>query len=75
MSTHTIKGRVFKLMVIATLAGGSISVRGCSPSVRDTLLNGLQTTANALTNTLVQTFFTALQQNDSGTGGAGLTTT
>ena len=77
MSRRGFRGRLLRLAATLTLAGSSIQLRGCDPAVRDSLLSGLETTAQALANTLVQSFFTALQNNDGGTtgGSGGLTTT
>lgn len=77
MSRRGFRGRLLRLGVTLTLAGSAIQLRGCDPAVRDSLLTGLETTAQALATTLVQSFFTALQNNDdsSSGGSGGLTTT
>jgi len=38
-----------------------LSLSGCDPTVRDTLLTGLQTSATTLLTTVLDAFFTALQ--------------
>ncbi len=68
MSSRGIRRRTVRLLMALTLSAGAMSVNGCNPAVRDTLLAGLQTTANSLANTLVQSFFTALQNNVSDSG-------
>ncbi len=73
MPKRGIRSRMLRLVMALTLSGSAISVRGCDPAVRDTLLSGIQTTANALADALVQTFFTSLQ-NNLGDGGSGQTT-
>ncbi len=73
MHKRRLKRRVISLLTALTLAGSSIQVRGCDPAVRDTLLAGLETTVNALADTLIQTFFSALADDDAG-GAGGITT-
>ncbi len=69
------RGRVVRLLAALTLGGSAIQVHGCDAAVRDTLLAGLETTTNALADTLITAFFTALQDDDGGlAGGGGLTT-
>lgn len=74
MCRRGFRGRMLRTLAAFTIAGSSISVRGCDPVVRDTLLAGIETTANALADTLISTFFAALEDNDS-TGSGGLTST
>ncbi len=60
----------------ALLMGGSVLQLGsCDPTVRSTLLTGLEATASTLTQTFITAYFTGLQQNVDGTGSTGLTTT
>lgn len=63
--------------ITAIALGGSLFQFGsCDPAVRDALLSGLETTSQALAQTLIQAFFTGLEDSsDSGSGGTGLTTT
>jgi len=51
-----------------------LQVSGCDPAVRDTLLVGLESTTNALVDTLISAFFISLTDED-GSDGGGLTTT
>ncbi|MEE9293840.1 MAG: hypothetical protein V3W34_02595 [Phycisphaerae bacterium] len=74
MNRRGFRRRALHVLAALTLAGGSIQVRGCDPAVRDTLLAGLETTVNALADTLIQTFFAALQDDSSGGGVGGATT-
>ncbi len=60
-------------MVAALAIGGSIFQLGaCDADVRSTLLSGLQTTTEALADTLIEVFFTSLADEDK--AGSGLTT-
>ena len=55
------------------LVGGSVfQLSGCDPTVRATLLDGLETTTSSLSSALISAFFLSLQ-DDSGNGS--LTTT
>jgi len=64
-------------MVLSLAAGGTVmQLSGCDPTVRGTLVTGLETTTTSLVDTLISAFFTSLNNNSSGTGtGTGLTTT
>ncbi len=64
------------LRVVAGIAiGGSVfQIGGCDPTVRSTLLAGLATTTEALTDTLISAFFTGLTNDDSSAGSAGSST-
>ena len=53
---------------------GATCAIGCDPAVRDTLLVGLESTTNALVDTLISAFFISLTDED-GSDGGGLTTT
>ena len=68
MSRRGLSRRAVRLFMTLTLSAGALSVNGCNPAVREVLIAGLQTTVNALVNTLVQSFFTALQNNVGGSG-------
>ncbi len=59
----------------ALLMGGSVLQLGsCDPTVRSTLLTGLEATASTLTQTFITAYFTGLQDDVTG-GSSGLTTT
>lgn len=61
-------------LLAAFAVGGSVFQLGsCDPQVRATLLAGLATTTEALTDTLISVFFSSLAQDTAGSGG--LTTT
>lgn len=38
-----------------------LSLSGCDPTIRDTLLTGIQTSASTLLTSVLEAFFTALQ--------------
>jgi hypothetical protein len=60
----------------ALLMGGSVLQLGsCDPTVRSTLLTGLEATASTLTQTFITAYFTGLQQNVDDGNNSGLTTT
>lgn len=76
MSIRGIQRRARKAAVLMVVGGSLFQVGSCDPTVRSTLLTGLQTTTEALFDTLVATFFTSLaNDNNVGGGSGGLTTT
>ncbi|NOX58738.1 MAG: hypothetical protein GXP29_07770 [Planctomycetes bacterium] len=59
----------------ALFVGGSVLQLGsCDPTVKNTLLTGLEATASTLTQTFITAFFVGLQDDANG-GTTGLTTT
>lgn len=64
-----------RLVGSAAVGGCVFQLGSCDPNVRATLLSGLATTTEALTDTLIQTFFTSLAEDAAGGGTAGQTTT
>lgn len=76
MAKRSFCGRVGKWLLVAAAGGSIAQVSGCDPTVRTTLLTGLEATTNSLAQTLISAFFISLQ-NNQGTGGSGtgLTTT
>ncbi|NOS99141.1 MAG: hypothetical protein HOP29_00765 [Phycisphaerales bacterium] len=75
MATRGIRGRWMRLVGTVAVGGCVLQLGSCDPNVRTTLLSGLATTTEALTDTLIQTFFTSLAQDAAGGSGAGQTTT
>ena len=66
------KRRRFSRALAALLMGGSLlQLSSCDPTVRSTLLTGLEATSSTLVQTFVTAFFTGLQNDDDTT----LTTT
>jgi len=76
MTLRGIRKRSLRLLAVVAFGGSVFQLGGCDPTVRASLLTGLETTTQALTNTLIQTFFQSLQDNATtgGTGAGGLTT-
>ena len=55
--------------VTAVALGGTVFQLGsCDPTVRSTLLGGLESTTATLANTIITAFFVSLQDDDSGSG-------
>jgi len=71
------KKRLLRWGAPLAIGGTAFQIGGCDPEVRSTLLAGLATTTQALTDTLIQVFFTSLEDAESGSAGSsgGLTTT
>ena len=69
------KPGVYKRFVRFTLAvalgGAPLVASGCDPTVKATVLAGLETTTSSLTNTLISAYFLSIADDAT----AGLTTT
>ncbi len=69
MRTKGFNGRLLK-SVLAVAVGGSVFQSGsCDPTVRSTLLTGLETTTTSLANTIIQAYFVSLQEDTTDTSG------
>ncbi len=64
--------RFLRTAMAIAVGGSTFQLSGCDPSVRDTLLGGLETTTQGLSTALISAFFLTLD-DDSASGG--LTTT
>lgn len=73
MTLRRTRRRMLRVVTAFAVGGSVFQLGSCDPIVRSTLLAGLATTTEALTDTLIQTFFASLA-DDAG-GGGGLTTT
>ena len=63
-------------MAVSLLVGGSLFQLGsCDPTVRATLLSGLEQTTGTLLNTVNSAFFISLQDDDEQSDNSALTTT
>lgn len=58
--------RALRLMLLACCGGTMLQATSCSPGVRDSLLQGLQTTSTTLTTILIQALFDGLGDDGSG---------
>ena len=71
------KPGVYKRFVRFTLAvalgGAPLVASGCDPTVKATVLAGLETTSSSLANTLISAYFISLA--DDAAAGGSLTTT
>lgn len=77
MAKRGLRRRALRFFAPVVIGGSMFQLGSCDPTVRDTLLAGLETTTEALTDTLIRVFFTGLMDDNSsnGSGTAGLTTT
>jgi hypothetical protein len=75
MAMRGYKQRFLRLVAAVAIGGSVFQLGGCDPTVRSTLLMGLESTTNALTDTLVSAFFISLQDDEDGTTQDALTTT
>ena len=65
MAKPGFKGRLLRWVTAAALGGTVFQLGSCDPTVRSTLLAGLEATTAHLTSTLVSAFFVRLQDDDS----------
>ncbi len=64
--------RLTRAAITLAIGGSACQLSGCDPTVRDTLLTGLESSTQSLSAALISAFFESLGDGDS-TGG--LTTT
>lgn len=55
------------LRVMVLVAGGVFALDGCDPTVKSTVLGGLETASTGLATTFIQALFVKLQSTDTGT--------
>ena len=71
MAKRRLRQRFSRAAVALLIGGSAFQLTGCDPTVRATLLSGLETTTSTLAQTFITAFFVSLQDDASG----GLTTT
>ncbi len=72
MARRKTRTRFVRFMMAVAVGGSAFQLSGCDPTVRDTVLTGLETTTVNLANTLISAFFISLDDDDDS---GGLTTT
>jgi len=75
MAKRNLKDRLIRLTMAAALGGSAFQLSGCDPSVRATLLDGLEATTQSLSTVLISAFFISLEDEDASGSTDGLTTT
>ncbi len=75
MADRSLKRRLVRLAMSLVVGGGICQLGSCDPSVRATLLTGLEQTTGTLLNTINSAFFISLQDDDEDSNAATLTTT
>lgn len=73
MAKRSYRHRFMRFATALMMGGAAFQLSGCDPTVRDTVLTGLESTATTLGTTLISAFFLSL--NDNATTDTGLTTT
>ncbi len=74
MAKRGFNGRLLRWVMTVALGGTVFQLGNCDPTVRSTLLTGLESTTTSLTNTVIQAYFLSLQDDDAITGTTTLTT-
>jgi|WetSurMetagenome_2_1015567.scaffolds.fasta_scaffold530165_2 hypothetical protein len=67
MRTQGFNGRLLKSVLAVALGGSVFQMGSCDPTVRTTLLTGLETTTTSLANTIIQAYFVSLQEDTTTT--------
>jgi hypothetical protein len=67
MRTQGFNGRLLKSILAVALGGSVFQMGSCDPTVRTTLLTGLETTTTSLANTIIQAYFVSLQEDTTTT--------
>lgn len=75
MAARDIKRRLVKLALCLAVGGSMFQLGGCDPTVRATLLAGLEQTTGTLLNTVNSAFFISLQDDEEPTDTGTLSTT
>ncbi len=75
MAKRGLKRRFVRLGMSLVIGGSMFQLGSCDPSVRATLLTGLEQTTGTLLNTVNSAFFISLQDDDESQDSTGLTTT
>ena len=67
MTKRTLRERLTRLVMAVAIGGSAFQLSGCDPTVRDTLLLGLETTTQSLSATIISAFFLSLDdESDAG---------
>ncbi len=66
MTKRSLRQRFTRAAMALAIGGSAFQLSGCDPSVRDTLLTGLESTTQTLSSAVISAFFLSLQDGDSG---------
>ncbi len=75
MAGPELKRRFVRLAMGLVVGGSMFQLGSCDPTVRATLLAGLEQTTGTLLNTVNSAFFISLLDDEEDTSGGGLSTT
>ena len=75
MAARDLKRRFVKLGLCLAVGGSMFQLGGCDPTVRATLLAGLEQTTGTLLNTVNSAFFISLQDDEDEADTNALSTT
>ena len=73
MKKQSLRVRLMKVTMAVAVGGSTFAVTGCDPTVRSTIVSGLETSAQSITSSFISSFFLSLGDGDE--NGSGLTTT
>jgi len=71
MAKRSRRQRMLRATAALLVGGSALQLSSCDPTVRSTLLTGLETTTSTLAQTFISAFFVSLSNED----GTSLTTT
>jgi hypothetical protein len=75
MAWRGCRRRLLRWASVFVVGGSVFQLGSCDPTVRSTLLTGLEATTGALTDTIVSAFFISLQDDEQQSTSTDLTTT
>ena len=64
MVRRSFRGRMMRTAATILIGGSAFQLSGCDPTVRATLLDGLEATTGSLSAALISAFFLSLQDDD-----------
>lgn len=69
MARNKFRCRLVRVAMAVAMGGSVFQLSGCDPTVRASLITGIQSTTLGLTDTLINAFFLSLQDDSSSSGG------
>lgn len=65
MTRKNWRHRLVRLTAAIAVGGSAFQLSGCDPAVRSTLLTGLESTTQSLTDALIAAFFISLEDDSA----------
>ena len=65
MMKRSFRQRAMRTLMALAIGGSAFQLSGCDPAVRDTLLDGLESTTQTLSTALISAYFLTLEDDRS----------